>query len=160
MRDCVYACVFPESSCTMWAESWNIWLTGNADGHTESTVRALARSALRWRLPPGESVPRREASIIPHSRAWQKQVFPSSHISAHLRQVKFTADMCVLKLITLLCMVATYHQLSAICPLRLYNSLVAYFLPIVLTPFLIAGHFHMKLIRERDSVFFPCFCQK
>lgn len=60
----------------------NVWLTGNADSHTESTIRALARSALRWRLPRGESVPPREASIIPHSWAWQKQVFPSSDISA------------------------------------------------------------------------------
>lgn len=44
--------------------------------------QSLARSALRSRLPQEESVPQREASIIPHSRGWQKQVFPSSDISA------------------------------------------------------------------------------
>lgn len=49
------------------------------------------------------------------------------------RQVKFIADFCFLKLITLLCVVAAY-QLSAICPLRLFNSPVAYFLSILQTP--------------------------
>lgn len=53
----VCVCVCSGSPCATWAESWKEHLPSREyrwPGYTKSTNRALAKSALRWRLPQGE----------------------------------------------------------------------------------------------------------
>ena len=110
MRDFVRACVFLGSPCITWARSWKKHLADREHrqpGHTKSTNRPSQGHPTGIGSPKGSLLPLRAASITLTLLSMTEAGYCATHCICKER--RFFRDFCILKLITLFYMVATYQ---------------------------------------------------